>query len=350
MASLDVALEHIVRKIRENEKERKRVSDSIRAVKKEEGFFFGIKPLSPLTARVVGVDGGLLACSYHGIDLITTRAVGVYFDYDKGKLKGYSYFPSPSPSPEIFPITESVSEPEFSTVANLLRVSSELGTAVKSARKFEPACLILHGSIAPYPSNKPQKESFAKGIYEEMVSCYLELYGYCNEKKITLFGVVEDSRGTRFSDIMRKRVPEIGKRMRDTTILFDALEHGERTFAFSYSSKPEEIPTLSDLKGWGGRLYSFYAKTAKYDRPIRVDFLAEDGTAESVEETANKIASYVFTLSSFSRNYGLPTVLIEADCRAKLREDEMDIIYGRIADEAGPSPLSMHLRRENRPF
>ena len=37
--------------------------------------------------RILGVDGGIVKHSYHGLDLILMRAVGVNFTYDEGKLK-----------------------------------------------------------------------------------------------------------------------------------------------------------------------------------------------------------------------------------------------------------------------
>jgi len=353
--ALDSVIKRLVEKIREKEGQRKRFSDALREIKTkriekirgkekiiEESICSKVAFCQP-SGRIVGIDGGLLQGNYHGVDLLAVRAVAVLFDYKEGKLESYDYYPSASPDPQFFPFLEALSESDFHLISGIYRATMEIETALAAAKKYRPDCLILHGSVVPYPSSKPTSGEL-KVIYDKMIFAYCALYEFCDKENIPLFGVVEDSRGSHFSELMAETLGS-ESRLRDTALLFDALDFGERTFAFKYHSHPEQHPVLMDLREWGPRLYSFYAKTATYDRPVRIDFIYNG----NVTGRANLISKYLFSLSSFNRSYGLPTVIIEADSRAKLEEGELDFIYQSVSDKLG-SPLALRLRREGRPF
>lgn len=365
---LDDAIEKIAVGIRAREAERKKISMSLRALKSsveirevsdageemlEETLFVKMHDdPKGFDGRVAGVDGGLLSISCHGVDLLVARAVGVVFNYLSGSLASCEYFPEKSPQPAIMELTNGAQDADVRLMAGLNRTAFEIECALGCARKFSPDFLILHGPVGPHLSTKPDKGSPARIVYERLNAAYLELYGHCRDKKITLLGVVEDSRGGRFSEIASRHfLPPVAgaSGMRDTALLFDALDHGERTFAFKYATNPSEHPVLSDLKEWGTRLYSFYAKTAECDRPIRVDFLAFEG-AGTVGSQADNIASRLFSMSHWNRMYGLPPVLIEADCRARLSMEEGEFIQNTLSDKVGGSPLMSDLRRSGRPF
>lgn len=363
MEGLDAAIEKVASGIREREAARRKISESLRRMKSsveiremtaegsellEETLFVRMKESrEAFGAKVAGVDGGLLAISCHGTDIIAARAVGVVFAYSGGRLSSCEYFPKKSPELELLELP-GAQDADVRLVGGLHRTLLEVECALSCARKFSPDFLVLHGPAGPHISTKPDKDSPARALYERLNSAYLELYGCCGEGGIALLGVVEDSRGGRFSEIASANfLPEISglRGIRDTALLFDALEHGERTFAFKYAV---ERPALPDLKEWGGRLYSFYAKTAECDRPVRVDFPAFDG--RTVGEQAERMASALFSMSGFNRMYGLPPVLIEADCRARLSEEEGAFIRDTLSDKVGTSPLILGLRREGRPF
>ncbi|MBI1978909.1 MAG: hypothetical protein HYS62_02480, partial [Candidatus Aenigmarchaeota archaeon] len=63
--------------------------------------------------KVAGVDGGLLKKSFHGIDLMLLKAVGVIFSYNWDKLTNTEYYPSAIPSPEPRTIMDPFSDLEF---------------------------------------------------------------------------------------------------------------------------------------------------------------------------------------------------------------------------------------------
>ncbi len=170
-----------------------------------------------------------------------------------------------------------------------------------------------------------------------------------------LAGVVEDSRGTKFCGIVNEKilskvshasVPELKgilEKTRDTNLLYWILQEGERTDVFPYSDRAKEHPVMKDFQEFGDKIFSFYMKTAKFDRPIRIDFLGE-------KEQAEKFASVIFSISSHHSGYGLPSVLIEADQVAKLAEDDIDNIYEQILTQTGSLPSIFKLRRDMRPF
>lgn len=369
MNGLNDAIERIAGGIREREAARKKISVSLRALKSsveirelsdagdellEETLFVKMRDSGEgFAGKVAGVDGGLLAMSFHGVDLLVARAVGVVFDYSSGRLASCGYFPEKAPVPSVLELPQGAQDADFRLLSGLNRTLFEIECALGCARKFSPDLLVLHGPVGPHLSTKPERSSPAREVYERLNSAYLGLYRHCSDKNITLIGVVEDSRGGRFSEIAFRHFlpPEMAglSGMRDTALLFDALDHGERTFAFKYAANPAGHPVLSDLKEWAGKLYSFYAKTAECDRPIRVDFLAFEG-AGSVGEQADAIASRLFSMSHWNRMYGLPPVLIEADCRARLSEEDGEFIRDMVFDKVGQSPLTLDLRRSGRPF
>jgi hypothetical protein len=214
---------------------------------------------------------------------------------------------------------------------------------------------LLDGSIIPHYQDRPSRSSPVHKSYGEMVSLYRKLFDSCLENNVILAGVVEDSRGTKFcemvnSEILSKikhlSVPELKKileKTRDTNLLFWILREGERTGVFRYSDKPREHPVMRDFGEYADKIFSFYLKTVRFDRPIRIDFLGD-------ENTANRLGSIILSISSHHLGYGIPSVLIEADQVAKLAEDDIDNLYDQILTQTGSLPSVFRLRRDMRPF
>ncbi len=311
----------------------------------EEGASLFLKvPEAGYSGRILGVDGGLLKEQYHGVDLILIRAVAVLFEYCDGKLSKHEYFPSENPAPDPRTITASLSEMEVLQAANILRPRKEFGTALQAARKFRPDILVMHGSIVPHPANRADPKGPLGKDYSEMIFAYKGLYEFCLDNGILLCGVIEDSRDNQFYRSVSAS-GNVGPESdcRDTAILYDALEKGERTFSMSHEGASQ---LSGDLGGFASNVFSFYIKPAEFDRPVKVDFLSGNG----VGAVAERVAHAVHNTSRFNRSYGIPTVTIEADSRAKLREEDLEAISQQISDRAGPTPLSLALRRKNRPF
>ncbi len=304
--------------------------------------------------KISAVDGGIVKRSLHGFDFVLARGVGVCFSYKNGKVYKVDYHPDKMPIPEFF-VMEALSDLEWVHTTSIVRQRVEIRTAIEAIDKFRPDLLLLDGSIIPHYQDRPAKSSKIHGSYEEMVSLYKRLFEACLSRNVMLAGVVEDSRGTKFCDIVNERIlskvkhasvpelKEILERTRDTNLLYWILQEGERTDVFPYSEKTKEHPVMKDFQEFSDKIFSFYMKTAKFDRPIRIDFLGD-------KNLAGKFASVIFSISSHHSGYGLPSVLIEADQVAKLAEDDIDNIYEQVLTQTGSLPSIFRLRRDMRPF
>jgi hypothetical protein len=282
-----------------------------------------------------GEDGGITKKSTHLIDFIFLRAVSVLFKYRGGELENVDYFPSMSPPTEVAHTSEPLSEPEFRMFWSLRRIKKELEVSLRAIEKHSPDAFLIDGSLMVHPADVPRKESSLFEDYLEISHAQRELQELCRSKGCILAGIVEDSRSSLFSGyIERELLPLIGdpkaeklknmlKKVRDTNLLHYLLEKGEATLEMECE----------------GEIKCIYMKTAEFDRPIRVEYM----------DNREKIAGIVYALSSQSRTYGLPNVLIEADQRAKLSESDSLYYMNHISSRLGLQDL-FFLRRENRPF
>lgn len=357
-------LSEIADKIKSLEESREKLGKFLREVSEnvelsgdvlEKNIFQKVSADELSSKTVVAIDGGLSQHEYHGLDLILTRAVAVVFNYKKGKLEKVGYHPHAIVTPVLTVVSDPYSEEEFAISSSLERQRGEVDLAAECFGKFSPDILLMDGMIVPHGNDRPAKNSPAFVRYQNVLDSFRKLYG--NSSGHLLAGCVEDSRGRRFCEIVAEeilgeiespRIPELQKILagtRDTNLLFHCLEKGERTAVFKFSSKPKEHPVLSDLCPAGEKIFSFYLKTAEFDRPVRIDFFADSNPIE----TANKIASLVLSMSPHS-SYGFPAPLIEADFRAKLRENDANALHDQLVDRIGIVPSLMKLRREQRPF
>lgn len=313
---------------------------------------------------VAGVDGGILNKPLHGLDLILVRSVVAIFSYENGNLLGADYHPSEMPVPRLVNVHEPLDSRELDTLVGLERQFSEMSKAKEAVEERDIDALLLDGSIVPqYVRNGAGGRT--RELYEDLIESYKELYRTCTEKGILLLGAVKDSRSSRLANIFQKKIfPKLiedealsrdeitsfneNKNVllvsRDTAFLDYLLEAGERTFTFSYAKAPANL--LEDLGDWKKQIYAFYVKPVPYDRPVRVEFLSNQDEAT---ETVERAASLVSSLSAGHDACALPSVLIEADARAALAEEEISILRDNISDRLEPSTM-FDLRRERRPF
>ncbi|MEM5877897.1 MAG: DNA double-strand break repair nuclease NurA [Candidatus Aenigmatarchaeota archaeon] len=304
--------------------------------------------------NVVGIDGGIVKASLHGIDMMLVRAVGVNFIYSDGNLVKTNYHPSSVPEPSSDVIINALSEIELEYCYNFVRQIKEIETAIESVKKFNPDIVLLDGSVIPHYITKPEKD-FVKEYYKRLVDLYKELFEISNNT--VLAGVIEDSRGNKFCDILIRRVSgflqdsinkkwlSILEKTRDTNLLHYILERGERTCVFNYSTNPANHPIIKEFSKNSDKFMSFYLKTVDFDRPVRVDFIANDDPTK----IADDVSSFLISTSGHS-GYGVPAVLIEADKIAKLSHDDLENFYYDIINRLGNFSSLFKLRRNNRPF
>jgi hypothetical protein len=180
------------------------------------------------------------------------------------------------------------------------------------------------------------------------------LYKTAEKNDCTLIACVEDSRGNRFRSILQEEVlAKQGVQSKelddcyDSIILDYLLKEGERSMAFKYSPEIEKHPILMDFeKGFAEQVHAFYLKPAEFDRPLRVEFLH---AGKDFEKRIEEISGIVFALSCMHREYAFPSILIEADLHARLKPEEIEIVYQKILDKLGKN-INLKMRRSNRPF
>ena len=325
----------IVSQIKEISNKRKELAEKL----KDSISIFPILPIDLKGMKIVGVDGGFLAKRKHGVSFIIRRAVGVCFEYSD-KLKT-EYFPSKNPFPEVIPISDILEEHDFNTYGSLLRVERELSVALDSAKKFKPDVLILDGSVVLYPSNRPSASSSFFSKYLEVIALFKELYSFCLDNSILLIGSVEDSRSMKICKRAIKDEKLLSK-FSDTIVLSYILKKNFRTEIMDYSES-NSLPIIQDIEEFSKKLFSFYIRASDFDLPLRIDYLSNNS-----EEDAKKIASIMFAISSSFKEYSYPSVLIEADARAKLSERDLIFIDKIISSETGFLPDMLDLRRNKR--
>ncbi|MEM5777181.1 MAG: DNA double-strand break repair nuclease NurA [Candidatus Aenigmatarchaeota archaeon] len=304
--------------------------------------------------NVVGIDGGIVKTSLHGLDLLIYRAVGVNFIYKNGSLIKINYHPSPIPEPDRATIIEALSEIDLAYCFNFIRQTKEIEIAIESLEKFKPDMILLDGSVIPHYITKPDND-FAKEYYKKLIEKYKEFFELTENTIVA--GIIEDSRGNKFCDILVRRVfgflqdvlpkesVDIIARSRDSNVLHYILQKSERTCVFNYTFDPEHHPIIKEFNKIANKFMSFYIRTAEFDRPLRVDFVANDDSSK----LANKISGFLVSTSGHA-DYGLPAILIEADQRAKLTQEDLDNFYHDLINKAGNISIILKLRRENRPF
>ena len=313
---------------------------------------------SPPNGVFAAVDGGLLAKSFHGADLVLARAVCVAFSYKEGRLEGVQYSPSQHVLPSVHCSPSALERDESNAFASICRIKTELAAAITGLREFEPGYLLMDGSLLPQKKRVIPKIGLIKD-FEELLALYQKLFTLCARKNTTLIGVVEDSRANRLMYVLKNELMPLDARLSrfsgvfsdsfDSHFLHYFLAPGQRSFAFKYSQNPQEHAVLKDLMGFGAEsVYVTYLKSVEFDRPTRLEFLVPEGGR--VSSAAGKAASAVLSVSSFHREYAFPTPLIEADLRAKLEQREMEFVYSRVFDKLKNKAALMTLRREQRPF
>lgn len=294
---------------------------------------------------VAAVDGGLNGEEFHGFDLLIGRSVGAVFEYKNSKVCRHFYHPRKIPQMK-YDIKNGLDSRDINWHKSLFRLRGEIECAIEIMEKYKPKYLMLDGSIAPLVSDKPADDSQVRALYDEVAQKYQQLYQSAQKNNVTLLGVIKDSRGRRFNEILEKHADVVGNDLRnasDTNFLFFLLQKGERTFVFRYSNEPSRHQVLKDLGQWADKILTFYLKAVELDRPIRVEFL-------SGGRGFDEIASLVYSLSQLNRKYAYPAILIEADLCAAMDGRYMEGVRNSLALRLSRSSSALRLRRNSRPF
>ncbi|MCK5587984.1 MAG: DNA double-strand break repair nuclease NurA [Candidatus Lokiarchaeota archaeon] len=322
-----------------------------------------VNPTSLTGLRIAGIDGGVVSRLYHAIDIILTKVCGVIFDFSQDKPV-VRYYPADVPPLNVLVNYIPVSRTEIETSSSLERAIEEVKTAIGVLDYAKIDTLIMDGSIYPQYDIFATSTIAARG--ELLARFYEKLYEKARDRGTLLVGCVEDSRSTRFTQILGeilpsliKKYPElfellqvdyrgIIKQIKDTDLLYRVLESGERSAVYRLLSSNTKKSQSRISAQFRDTLFAFYLKSVEYDQPTRIEFL----NPEHVEppKTADRVSSVLYSLSSHHAAYGIPSVLIEADARAKIGEYELELIYAQLLNRVGQSPSLLRLRRDRRPF
>ncbi len=291
----------------------------------ESNVFRGIGQ-TRVDGTVCAVDGGLATASSQEVEVFISRAVGIVFNYLNSCLASYQYFPSCSPDPKI-EIKIAMDESASRVYGSLFRLEQELEIAIKCISQFRPSVLLLDGSLAVHPADKPSSENEELfKFYERIINKYKQLYELSEKSNCLLIGIAKDSRAKRFSSLVNEHWP-------DTLFLDYLLRERERTAALRYYGKDNPPPKA--LEKWAEKIKLSYIKCVKDDYPLRIEFISDN---------CDLAASTVLSLAAINKTYAYPAILIEADLRAMLDQREVEWILNAFLSRTKP------LRSKERPF
>lgn len=281
----------------------------------------------PINGNVCAIDSGLLSHSMHGVDILLLRTVAVNLLYNNSELVSCSYYPSKVPLTEL-EVKTALDEHESSVWYSIVRLKNEISMVISAIENFSPFALLLDGSILPLAKDRPSNDSAIFEDYHALISLYKKLYSLCREKGILLIGVIKDSRGRRFVEVIKNI------NCNDSAFLDHLLNKGERTSVMRYANARQ--PVLKDLEEFANNIYVSYMKVSDNDTPLRIEFLNFDNNFD-------RTLSVAYSLSAISDNYAYPAALTEADLCAALDGYELERLKHSLF-EFKP------MRRNSRPF
>ena len=201
-------------------------------------------------------------------------------------------------------------------------------------------------------------------LLEEVYKTYSSFIESVKMYKVLVAGIVKDSRKNTFINwlltalpILIKLTPRlrtllqfdyrgIFRKSNDITFINYLLNEMERTMAMNLDTLSLYVKISSvfenKIKLNKHDFCSFYIKTAPYDVPLRVELFSP---IESIENAVEKISSVIASLASYSRTFSLPSILVEADNRAKILQRDAELIFKRLVSRAQFIPYIQKKRR-----
>lgn len=355
-------LEKVVTFIKDSQTSRENVGRTIRTLNgkslqstetAEQQLAYPLQKIT-LNEKIAGIDSGFVSQSFYALDLMLIRASGVCFSYEKGKVVQSKYFPPSFGPPEPIVSTDGLEKDEFHKFVSLTRLQAEAQNASQLIEEHQPQVLFIDGSLIPMPADKPGNESKLRGEYAKTIQAFAQLYATAQKNNCLLIGTIEDSRSERLKELLNQNIlPKHQLKLdgmdglQDAAILDKALQAGERSFAFAYAHDVRKHSILMDFPTpIAAQLHACYVKPSQWDYPIRCEFFS---IPEKLTENAQRVAEYVYAQSCLHKEYAFPAVLIEADLRAGLKPEEIEMVSDKIFSKVGRHTIHLR-RRDRRPF
>ncbi|UCE10379.1 MAG: DNA double-strand break repair nuclease NurA [Candidatus Thorarchaeota archaeon] len=335
----------------------------------ETSFITKIEPTHLSGLKIAGIDGGLSRRSFRSIDILLTRGIAVIFSFGPDEGPAAEFYPDPFPSPRVTPVLYALQGNELDQIASLERTATELRVILSVLDEFHTDLILLDGSLLNHPRDRPPTASIGYEKFQETIALYKQLYRKARKSRTILVGIIKDSRSTRIVSILGEILPHVLRNpsffemmqdvdyrwllrfSRDTDLLNTFLDEGERTFAFKYSSEvSHETSSLpEDLRDWAASIWVTYLKTARHDYPLRIEVFGNTDIDEPADRL-NKALSAILPLSWQHTEYGLPSPIVEADTRARIGNNETQLIMNRLMALTGVRYSPVEKRRMRNPF
>ncbi|MEQ9714824.1 MAG: DNA double-strand break repair nuclease NurA [Candidatus Asgardarchaeum sp.] len=383
MSVIDIIIDKIAKQLMEIEKKKEKLAyiirsklqkapisalpEKLRECVYENYLFFDVSPISLDGLTIAAVDGGLVSKSLSGVDIIITRAAGVIYTYKHDSKINVKYVSAKPKDLEIIPNFSAVHGSDLDVMASFHRELLEKKLALKIIKDDTPNVLLLDGSIFSNPFfymySMYAHDANIDKLIEEVFSIYSELFEVSNLYNVYVVGVIKDSRKRSFINWLLKALPMmikyfdslreildmdyrgILKTINDVIFLHSVLNKSERTAVFApYELKQLQSPLLNKIiKKIYSNLGTFYLKPVDFDLPLRIEFFSPDN---DIINSVIKIASILIGLSSYSSIYSFPSILVEADNRAKVLQKDAELIYRRLLSKTQFIQLLHKKRRE----
>ncbi len=297
----------------------------------------------PKLMKVGAVDGGLLQEELRGFDLALTRAVVPIFK-GVGREVEVEYYPEFSPKPTIqffpsFPMRQ-----DFSKVSTLLRLKMEYRMAKEAIKEYRLKILYIDGSIYPLKSDLPMEKSnnqYISDLEIEVKETYLQLIDTAIANETVLVGVVKDSRSRDLAFHLAETIVQwlkdghINKdwikgyrkvitQILDVDLASIILSQAERVAWFQIPT-PFWMPLSPRIE-----FMATYIKTIVDDVPLRVETLVPQNH-EWFDLHLDYALAGLYLMGQHGLGTAVPSIIIEADERAKLKTELIDAVVEQIA-------------------
>lgn len=324
---------------------------------KEQNFIYELPKSVPNITKIGAVDGGVLAEAMTGFDLILYRAAGVIF-FGIGSKVEAKYLPSVDPEPLIFFHPSLPSRFDFAKLSTLLRLKAEYDTAKMVIEEESPTILFLDGKVSPLQSdlNDYSEQSDLIRQTQELVRLsYRDLVKTALNNQVLLCGIVKDSRSSETSQVLQNYLPQLirekkldGSKIRGWRNMLSGLldeyfgegilDSGSRT-AWLRTHTPGWLNIGSQAEIW-----SCLARPISDDMAMRLEVLFSEQLIEF-----DKMINIALGAYNYLCNHGLPiaipTIISDADSRAKLTHLHLESIVDQISIHLGIPKNHLRKRR-----
>ncbi len=325
----------------------------------DEKMFTKLSPQDIAGLTIGGVDGGYISRLLVGFDIFIFRAIAVFSTYTPAGIQKTSYFPSKTPPLEIAVSDVGLSSLDSENMGSIRRTITELHVATQVLELGDKKLDILLLDGSPVLKKPLTNNSRILNYYKSYLSALKRLIYHSNKTGIKLAWVVKDSRIDLFTRFLGKIIPffveelpevysldyrSIINRSRDMDLFYYLLKPNFRSFIYRHHiDMPEEFTKEYSL-------FAYYLKPVPFDIPLRIEvFLPIKRNKNSLINDINILSEAILPLSQYNREYGVPSPIVEADARARIKESEIDALFQLIRIR-NPTPDLWIRRRERAPW